>query len=328
MSKLVKINASDYGLEEKKAQQIESAFKPMLEKMTELEKEYNDVIKLPIDNQTTGSIAKELRLKYVKVRTGTALIHKELKAFYLAGGRFVDGWKNTQLFASQGIEKKLSEIENHFEILERERMRKLQDERSLKLESFEVDYIPANLGQMTDDIWKNYISGVKLNFEAQKAAEKKAADERIAAEKAEIAERKRIADENEKLKKEAVEREKAAKIEADKRAKEEEAERKIREEKERNERAAYEAKLKSEREEKQRVIDELKAKEDAERKAEADRLAMIESDLKKGDAAKVTDLINDLSGLKTKYAFKSKKSQKMYADVSNLIDKVINHIKS
>ena len=33
MSKLVKINASDYGLEEKKAQQIESAFKPMLEKM-------------------------------------------------------------------------------------------------------------------------------------------------------------------------------------------------------------------------------------------------------------------------------------------------------
>ena len=48
MSELVKINASEYGLEEIKAQQIEAQFKPMLEKMSALERGYNEVIILEI----------------------------------------------------------------------------------------------------------------------------------------------------------------------------------------------------------------------------------------------------------------------------------------
>ena len=88
MSELVKINASEYGLEEIKAQQIEAQFKPMLEKMSALEREYNEVIKLEVSGETCAK-AKELRLKYVKVRTGTAAIHTQQKAFYLAGGRYV-----------------------------------------------------------------------------------------------------------------------------------------------------------------------------------------------------------------------------------------------
>ena len=100
INSIVKINPADYGLTETKAKEIEAMFKPMLQKMVELEEEYNEVVKLEI-NKDTCTKAKELRLKYVKVRTGTASIHKELKAFYLNGGRFVDGWKNAQLFASQ-----------------------------------------------------------------------------------------------------------------------------------------------------------------------------------------------------------------------------------
>ena len=107
---LVKINPSDYGLEEQKAKEISDMFKPMLDKMVDLEKRYNEVISLEIQPETCKK-AKELRLEYVKVRTGTATIHKELKAFYLQGGRFVDGWKNAQLMASQGIEEKLINIE-------------------------------------------------------------------------------------------------------------------------------------------------------------------------------------------------------------------------
>jgi len=42
---------------------------------------------------------KELRLKYMKIRTATLDIHKKQKAFYLAGGRFVDGWMNASLMA-------------------------------------------------------------------------------------------------------------------------------------------------------------------------------------------------------------------------------------
>ena len=41
---LVKINASDYGLEESKAKEIEALFTPMLAKMSELENDYNDIL--------------------------------------------------------------------------------------------------------------------------------------------------------------------------------------------------------------------------------------------------------------------------------------------
>jgi hypothetical protein len=170
---LVKINAADYGLEESKASQIEAQFKPMLAKMTELEKEYNEVIKLPIDNPETATKAKELRLQYVKVRTGTAEIHKEQKAFYLAGGRFVDGWKNAQLFASQGIEEKLKEIETYQERLEEQRIEKLRDERWDKISQYsEVE--PAALGQMDNDTFNALLAGYKANHEAKLEAERQA----------------------------------------------------------------------------------------------------------------------------------------------------------
>lgn len=125
---LIKINASDYGLEETKAKEIAELFKPMLDTMESFEDEFNDILKLPLSLETCGK-AKELRLKYVKVRTGTSKIHKDLKQFYLQGGRFVDGFKNAQVFASNSKETKLMEIENHFEIKEKKR---LEDERIAK----------------------------------------------------------------------------------------------------------------------------------------------------------------------------------------------------
>ncbi len=182
MSELVKINAKDYGLEETKAKEISDMFQPMLETMVELEKEYNDVIEGEMSPENCIE-AKALRLKYVKVRTGTAEIHKKLKAFYLLGGRFVDGWKNAQLMASEGIEGKLMLIEKHYENLEAEKISKLQEKRAKELEKFEVDFVPGNLGEMESEVWGNYISGVKLNYQAKIDAEKKAKEERIQKEK-------------------------------------------------------------------------------------------------------------------------------------------------
>ena len=112
---IVKINPVDYNLTDDTAKNIQQQFEPMLKKMVELENEFNEVVNLAIGESETTKKAKELRLKYVKVRTGTAEIHKNQKAFYLNGGRFIDGWKNAQLFASQGKESKLEEIEKYHE---------------------------------------------------------------------------------------------------------------------------------------------------------------------------------------------------------------------
>ena len=216
---VVKINAKDYGLEETKAREIESVFVPMMDKMKELENEYNQLVVKEVCPEVCQE-AKALRTKYVKVRTATAAIHKEAKAFYLAGGRFVDGWKNAQLYASQGIENKLKAIEEHYENIEKERKLKLKKERLAKIAPFEMDCEHVDLGEMTEDVWQNFFAGAKATFEAKKEAERKAEEERIAAEKAEAEriEKQRI--ENERLKKEAAEREAQIKTELEKAARE------------------------------------------------------------------------------------------------------------
>ena len=215
---LMKIDAKDYGLDENKAKEVAGVFAPMLAKMVELEDEFNEVVKLEMSEDKI-SLAKELRLKYVKVRTGTATIHKETKAFYLQGGKFVDGWKNAQLMASQGIEEKLMSIEKHYENIEKERISKLQIERSEALMALDVEVIPENLGDMQDVVWNNFLAGTKLNYDNLKKAELEAEEQRISKEKAEAEEQKRIREENEKLKKEAEEKDRIDKIESDKRAK-------------------------------------------------------------------------------------------------------------
>lgn len=330
---IVSINPAEYGLEENKAKQISDMFKPMLDKMVELEKEFN-IVSASGMSEDVCKVAKALRQKYVKVRTGTAAIHKELKAFYLQGGRFVDGWKTAQLMASQGIEEKLSSIEKHYENIELKRIADLEAKRKAELDRFNPDFIPDGLGILFDDVWDGYIKGVELAYNAKIQAEKDAEEARIENERKEAAERERIRLENEQLKKEAEEAAFARKIEQDKREKEEKEriakqkeEREAREKKERAERAEYEIKLREERQEKERAEAELQAKKDAELKAENERKAAVESELNKGDVAKVQDLIDDLISIKTKYSFKSKKNKDMYRQVIILVDRIIGGVR-
>lgn len=180
LAPIVKINPAEFGLEESKAAMIEAQFKPMLGKMVELEKEYNEIIALPEDDASAPEKAKALRLKYVKVRTGTADIHKAQKALYLAGGRFVDGWKNAQLFASQGIEEKLSFIENAAERKEKERVAGIQKEREDELRAYGVENAESlSLGLMSEQVWTNFLAGMKSAYETKLAAEEKAKADKI-----------------------------------------------------------------------------------------------------------------------------------------------------
>jgi uncharacterized membrane protein YqiK len=334
MNQIVTVNASEFGLEETKAQQIAAQFKPMLDKMVELEKEYNEVIVLPIEDPASASKAKELRLKYVKVRTGTAAIHKEQKDFYLAGGRYVDGWKNAQLFASQGIEKKLEEIEKYAETKERERIANLQSERQAILSQYEIDNLQSlQLGTMPDNVFEAFLTTSKANFEAKKEAERIAEEERIAKEKADAEARELQRLENIRLKAEAEAREKEI---AKERAKAE-ADRKAQEEKARKEREAVEAKLKAEAEARAKAEAELKAKQQAEEKAKSEEEARIQAEIKAKekaerkaksapDKAKLIEFAN-LIDLLNSPEMSSEEGKNIIADSRVLLVKVSNFIR-
>lgn len=297
MSNIITLDPKQFGLEESKAADIAAQFKPMLDKMVELENEYNEVIAIPIES--AGQQAKALRLKYVKVRTGTEKIHKDQKAFYLMAGRFVDGWKNVQLFASDGIEKKLEEIENYAINKEKERIALLQSDREALLEPYGVENLSTlQLGTMAETVWENFLAGTKQGHANKIEAERIAEEQRLEAIEAIEAERLRIEEqriENERLKIEAEAREAELKAQREKA----DQERKRLEDISRIEREAAEKKLQAERAESARLAKieadkaaealrkekeaaaklaaELQVKKDAE-EAERKRLAKAEAD--------------------------------------------------
>ena len=294
---IVKLDPKEYGLEESKAADIAAQFKPMLDKMVELEAEYNQVIALPVDEAAVP--AKTLRLKYVKVRTGTEKIHKEQKAFYLSAGRFVDGWKNTQLFASEGIEKKLQAIEDYAANKEKERIAALQVEREALLQPYGVENANLlQLGNMTAEVFNNFLLGTKTAYDQRIEAERIAEENRLAAIEAERIRLEEQAAENARLKAEAEEvarlrAEEQAKAEAERKAAEEilkaqqaeaarlakiEADKKAAEiakieESNRIAREKAAKELAAQQAEAKRLADELQARKDAEAKVEADRMA-------------------------------------------------------
>ena len=321
---------SEFGLQEDQAKTIESAFMPKIVERDGLKVIYEQLLTQEITPELCRS-AGDLRKKLVKVRTGIAEIHKTQKAFFLAAGRFVDAWKNKETLPVEQMEEKLFEVEDYYAKIERDKVIALQQERSEELKKWqdELAFTPGNLGELTEEVWSNYLFGVKTAFEQKVAAEKaakEAEEKRIADEKAE---QERIRLENEKLKK-------AAEVAAAEKAKADAAAAELAEQAQK-EREAAAAALAAEKAKADAAAAELAtaqkaAADKAQAEAEAKRLEAvaeenrIQAELSKGDSEKVKDLIAYLSEAKTKFQFKSKKNQKMYSDVCILVDKIITHI--
>lgn len=302
---LVKINPAEFGLSDNQAAQVEAAFRPMLEKMVGLEDEYNRVVSLPITPETIKE-AHDLRMEYVRIRTGTAKIHKNAKAFYLAGGRFVDGWKNAQHFASQGKEEKLKAIEDYYENLERERIAKLQAERASTLQEYEPGYIPEDLGKMEAEVWDKYLLGVKLAYDQRIEAERKAEEERIAKEKAEAEEREKIRQENERLKAEAEAREKEVAEEKAKAA---------------AERAELEAKAKAEAEARAKLEAEARERAAAEKRKQEEERRLREQAEAAPDVEKIKAFASEIESVcNRRPAVESRQAMEV-------IEKAIGHLR-
>lgn len=177
------------------------------------------------------------------------------------------------------------------------------------------DFFISDVLEMTDTAFEEYLAEIEKKYLERVASEKKAEQERIENERIEAEKRKAIQAENERLKKDAEERQAKERIEEKKR-----------QEKEAKERLEYERKIKAEREAKIKVEKQLESKRQSELKAKKEAEEKIQFDLSKDDTLKVKDLIDNLIKLKTKYTFKSSKNIKMYSDVNLLIDKLVKHI--
>lgn len=305
------IVVEESGIEKSKGEIISKT----LGKFFEQASEWDDTIRTLQINDVSEvgkmKMAREARLTLKNQRLSCKKIvdekRKEVKAkmadFVLEDKLWLKSFQMVEA-TYKNFESKLEEKEKYAERKEQERLDKIERERIDKLLPYQ-EFCPIHsldLRAMDDEMFNAELTKAKRLFELDKAEKERIEKERIAKEKAEAEERERIRKENERLRKEAEERERLAKIEAEKRAKEEaerkakeEAERKKREAEEAKKRAEYEAKLKKEREEKERIEAELRKKREAE---EAERKAKLEAERKAAIAPqkdKITNWVNSFS---------------------------------
>jgi hypothetical protein len=361
-TQLVNFEAPELKLVElSKATQIKETFLPMAIELQEFDSRFKEIIleaKKGITPEVSAK-AKRLRLDIVptrsKIRDAKDLMKSDLKLYDKA----IMGVHNLLILESKEYENPLSAIEKHAELLEQNRLEALQVERVKKMLPYIDDAENRKFSDMEDDVFEAYFQSRKQAHFDLIRIEEESRKRQLAEQKAEAKERKRIAEENARLKaaseafekKAEEERKERNELEAKRIAKEaleqaqrlrefnsekakRKAEQKAREQKEteaENERARlqhianlkHEAQLKIERDKATKLEAEKLANEKALEDIQKAKEASLQAELSKGDADKVKDLISDLTALKTKYTFKSKTNQKMFVSVCGLIDKVL-----
>lgn len=201
------VNPKEYGIEEAKAGEIMGSLPQIIEERKPLTEQFNEVIRLDIEDPETGSKAKELRLLIQKNRTqGINVWHKTNKEYFLKGGNFVDAIKRKEVAVNERMESDLIKIEKHEELKEQARLAAIQEERVKILEPYVEDAAERDLSEMPADVWEAFLTSKKKEHEEKIEAEKKAQEEQA-----------RVAKENEALKAELK-----AKEEAEQEAKQEE----------------------------------------------------------------------------------------------------------
>ena len=197
MSNLVLSEAQELkAIEPSKAAQIEATFKPMVEMLKGFEDQYNALIsekETGVTKELTTK-AKRLRIDIGKVRIETEKLRVSQKEEYLRAGKAIDGVSNILKWAVSDKEAKLKEIEDHFEIIEAERLKALQIERAEMLSPYVTDAHERQLSSMDDDVWNAYLQAKKNAWEDEQEAKRKAEYEQLERErKAELhAERKEL----------------------------------------------------------------------------------------------------------------------------------------
>lgn len=220
-------------LEPATAQGLLDTFRPLFAKAHEICATAANLAVTDATQVTEIKQARALRLALRSVRVEADKTRKTLKEDSLRRSKAIDGVYNVLEYAVSPVESRLLGMEEIAERAEAARKAALKSMREELLKPFGIDVSFYSLGQMSEQAFAQLLENTRVAHEAKREAQRKAEEEWIAREKAEMAERARIREENERLKREADEREAAAKVERERAAKE---------------KAAAEASLKAERE--------------------------------------------------------------------------------
>ncbi|MFA5266096.1 MAG: hypothetical protein WC378_19920 [Opitutaceae bacterium] len=230
------------GLEVESARNVTDVFAPLFAQAHSWAEKVATIKVTDATQVREMKLARESRLALKEIRVIAEKNRTRLKEDSLRRGRAIDSVYNTLEALVKPLEAQLKEQEEFVKRQEEQRKARIKAEREEALRPFGVNTAFYQLAEMPEADWAALFNSTVAAHKAAKEAAEKAEAERIAKEQAEAAERERIRQENEHLRKEAEEREAAAKAERDRLA----AEKKAIEEQARKEREAIEAKAKAE----------------------------------------------------------------------------------
>ena len=165
MSNELELSAKTFGLEKEQAEGITKGLETIIAERVALIDTYEGVISLEV---TEGNLKtfKELRLLIRNNRTkGLKNWHKTNKAYFLAGGNFVQAIYNKEVLINESMEEKLLGAEKYFENLEIERLEKLQTKRLNLVSPYLEDAHLMDFGIMEDEFFNDYLELKKAKFE-------------------------------------------------------------------------------------------------------------------------------------------------------------------
>jgi len=103
------VDPSKYGIQEKEASKLTKDLSTIILERDLLAKQYGEIIQKELSNEVLEE-AREIRMKLVKVRTqGINKWHKANKAYFKAGGDYVDAIKRKELVPVESMEITLKE---------------------------------------------------------------------------------------------------------------------------------------------------------------------------------------------------------------------------
>lgn len=285
--------ATQYGIEPSKAANIIGNLPQITSERDQFVSQYDEIIKLDIEDPNTSKIARELRLRIRDNRTkGITVWHKTTKDYFLKGGQFVDAIKRKEEAINIRMEEALEEIEKYQEIKLAKERDELRRKREEELHPYR-EFVPfgLDLGTIPDEEYNKVFKGAKLQYDADIIEKKRAEEQRLELERLQnIANNNRMAlmpyyhfidnfdmldfqnltevEIQDFIDKALLKKEKAQKEAEDARRRAEEAEAAMAEERKKAEaeRLKMEAKLKKEQEEKQKLEAELRKQKEAEEK--------------------------------------------------------------
>jgi hypothetical protein len=289
------------GLEKTKANQILEKFQGYFKIASHWESVAKTIVVSSPDQKAEMKMAREGRLELRQKRIDVEKMRRELKEQSLREGKAIDGIANVLKGLIEPIEEYLDQQERFVEIREEKMKAERETKRIAEMESIGLDTAFYDVKDMPEENYQSLVKATRKDNEARVKSQQKAESERLAKEKADAIERKRLNKENERLRKESEAKEKQmAKERAEAAARENALREKARQEREEIEakrrasermmKSEAEAKLNKERQERERIQSEIRAREEAEAK-ERKRVEKEERDAERApDKAKLIAL--------------------------------------